>query len=457
MADEVIEDKGVRFRFTKLTCACQIAHVCPPIPSKSLPQDWGSLPKDILQCVFDQLFAADADTPWPLDDAHRQVATLRRVCKHFAEALAERPPELHLVAGNAPPHVLSSWIPAFPVASLSLCQYFDLERLQLGERSEVLAARWSVDCVSFLQPTQAQEPPALRIGALRSLRHLELDCPEMWRDGVVFTASSLSSLSNLVSLKAVGFSDFDLSGLPAAVADLTLGYGEVYVQDVLSSHSISMPRLPPGVSLDRLRIEKPGVVGIALDELTGCCRRVEVDALFCLAGVPVCGVGVPGEASPDIVTFFERPYREGAYVPPHILGDWEAVEASNRAADSTADYFLTGIAHSSMLESIVFSGKAATSVKMVPGRTGDLRRAVLFLHGVVNHATLFLFGMSGAELLDRALDLQGAGKLASEALAVTVEEAAGKDGFEIEVRHRMKGRTVGECDQGEGEAAAEEH
>lgn len=38
----------------------------------------------------------------------------------------------------------------------------------------------------------------------------------------------------------------------------------------------------------------------------------------------------------SLVTRFERPYREGNYIPPHIWGDAAAEEESGRAAERAA-------------------------------------------------------------------------------------------------------------------------
>lgn len=158
-------------------------------------------------------------------------------------------------------------------------------------------------------------------------------------------------------------------------------------------------------------------------------------------------------ADTDLVTFFERPYREGAYVPPHILGDWDAVEASNVAADSTADELLLGLASCPVLEKLTFSGKCATSVKLVPGRAGTLSKSLFWLHGVIQHATLFLYGMSGAECLDRLLDMQGMGKIPSGVLEIELEDL--RNEFRVYVRNRIVGQKVGEGERMNGNGGEE--
>ena len=130
-------------------------------------------------------------------------------------------------------------------------------------------------------------------------------------------------------------------------------------------------------------------------------------------------------------------------MPPHILGDWDAVEASNMAADVTGTHLLHGVASSVALHTLRFMGKGAASVKMVPGRSGLLSESVAWLHSVVAHANsyLYLYGFSGAELVARLLDMQQ--REGSDVPPIEIEldsdgggggvEGEGSSGFEMVV------------------------
>lgn len=203
---------------------------------------------------------------------------------------------MHLEIETAPSHVLRNWVPLFPVQSLRLATLPDLDRLQLTsdndqDRPEV-PTRIKTDCIISL--TRAGAVPQgfdqnidLRVGALSQLRFLSLVCPEVWRKNIIFNAAPLKSLTQLTHLHASGFKDFLLEDLPVSVIDLSLGYGETYIHDVLSSHSISIPSLPHGLILERFSVDKDGIVGLSFEELWDKCRMVEVAALYVLAGVPV--------------------------------------------------------------------------------------------------------------------------------------------------------------------------
>jgi len=145
-----------------------------------------------------------------------------------------------------------------------------------------------------------------------------------------------------------------------------------------------------------------------------------LDARLCLLGVPVL--------DSEAITAFERPYREGRYVPPHILADPEAIEASLKSLDMAMECLLSGIASSLKLEVLSFCSECAESVKLVPGRAGNLRSSVNFLHSVVSHQLEYLPGICGLDLFDRLQILEERGTLPESAIyleAVSPEE----DGF----------------------------
>jgi hypothetical protein len=61
---------------------------------------------------------------------------------------------------------------------------------------------------------------------------------------------------------------------------------------------------------------------------------------------------------PGLVATFERPYREGAFVPPHIYADEAAVEASGRAAGAAVGEMVRGLATCRRLLVRLDSGRA---------------------------------------------------------------------------------------------------
>ena len=88
------------------------------------------------------------------------------------------------------------------------------------------------------------------------------------------------------------------------------------------------------------------------------------------------------------------------------MADWHAIEASNRVADITANRFLLGLSQSNRLRSLTFVGACCNSIKLVPSDPGCEVETLLWLHSVTQQSTPLLYGMSGAELLDRMIDLR---------------------------------------------------
>lgn len=71
---------------------------------------------------------------------------------------------------------------------------------------------------------------------------------------------------------------------------------------------------------------------------------------------------------------------------------------------------------------------------MVPGIAGRLQDAILWLHSVTHQATFFLYGMSGPELLDRAIDLRSTGLLDHDAVDICLEDLSSVKRFQILVK-----------------------
>lgn len=62
----------------------------------NLAQDWAALPTDVLDGVVNKLFESPITYQWPLKAATSQLSALRLVCKHWAKALADKPPNVRL-------------------------------------------------------------------------------------------------------------------------------------------------------------------------------------------------------------------------------------------------------------------------------------------------------------------------------------------------------------------------
>jgi len=336
--------------------------------------------------------------------------------------LVESPPALKICASSAPIEVFETWLPSFPVLELRLSLNCD--------------AHWSKEGIPALSCLLRQDeridpaPSMCILTRLDHLRSLEVHVPFPPAPGLPaeFNGALLRSLVCLTRLSLSGFYEYDLEHLPQNISKLELEYGEVWRHDVLSSHDISIPLLPRDAHLDQLIVRKVGVIGLVMEELCDRVKHLKVEAMFALAGVPV--------VDRELVAFFERPYREGDYVPPHLLGDWDAIEASNRAADATAEHFIRSIvADRSILERLEFRGDCSLSVKIVPHYPAMGSTSVSWLHNITQQATFFLYGLSGAEFLDRTLDLTAASKLPVEAVAIEVgiEEQA----FIMHVRERV--------------------
>lgn len=117
---------------------------------------------------------------------------------------------------------------------------------------------------------------------------------------------------------------------------------------------------------------------------------------------------------------FNHVFLHDAQVPPHILADWHAIEASNCVADTSASRLLLGLIQSDRLKSLTFVGACCNSIKLVPSDPEREIETLLWLHGVTQQSTPLLYGMSGAELIDRMLDLRAAGQIPYDALEIYV-------------------------------------
>jgi len=135
------------------------------------------------------------------------------------------------------------------------------------------------------------------------------------------------------------------------------------------------------------------------------------------------------DADQELVHLYQRPYREGAYVPPHILGDWDAIETSHRAADAACTSLLEFLAHSRELQSIRFRGMCSESLKIVPALPQLELEMILWISKITEQASSLLFGMSGMELMGRVIQLVQMRLLEHEKISIDLKH----DSFSIAI------------------------
>jgi hypothetical protein len=174
-------------------------------------------------------------------------------------------------------------------------EYSSVEENELSfwfDQPMALPIQWVLDVLSNSNSnrccTSLSFEPALRlnISRLHNLRELSINRPDMWTAGTTFEAGPLKHLTALTRLSVHGCQDYSLDELPGSLRDLTIGYGEIWERDGLSSHAVSIPVLPARLScLERLRVEKKGVIGLPMDLLWNSCVHIEVDALFVLSAI----------------------------------------------------------------------------------------------------------------------------------------------------------------------------
>ncbi|GAB4816889.1 hypothetical protein N2152v2_003935 [Parachlorella kessleri] len=336
--------------------------------------DYSHLPTDILRIVFGSVFgSASAEPgrgglPWDLLAASRQWLAIRLTCKHWDEVLCGTPPPIRLELAPAPEEILLNWLQQVPIQSLGAPEEGCWSTAEAS--ATALADGGSEERTSQqqqqLSPYQmllglegVGQQPFWSLAALQQLQVLHICVSNLAaEEPLVFSAASLQGLTNLVEVRLGQFAAFELSGLPSSLERLSLWYDR---------HSqFSMPVLPAHVRLQQLKVSKlEGVLGLALGTVWDTCHELVLVAPQVMLGVP---------CAEALVRQFERPYREGIYVPPHILADMDALEHSHHAAAScAAKDFFDGVSHSKALQVLHLGGGCGGSgVKFVPMRPGDL-------------------------------------------------------------------------------------
>ena len=124
----------------------------------------------------------------------------------------------------------------------------------------------------------------------QNLRRLSILLPDAARDVSLFDSRWIRELKRLERLELRRFKDYNLDCLPVSLRSVILEYGQVWVRDILSSHSISVLSLPVHSKLEYLEVRKSGTLGLIARQLTEQCKTVHVDALYLLLGVTVSGM-----------------------------------------------------------------------------------------------------------------------------------------------------------------------
>ena len=208
-------------------------------------------------------------------------------------------------------------------------------------------------------------------------------------------------MGRLRSLTVHKFKDLDgMQRLPGSIRRLDVKFGQVFVPYLLSSHGISILDLPGHLrQLEAVRVEKDGTVGLVARQLLEQCREVEVVCKYLLMAVSVVD-----EAERGIVSIFRNPFLEGRYVPPHVLADWDMIEASHRATDLTCSEFIEQLGSSDRSEGLrlLTIQEEANSIKVIPATPGDECESLRWVSSISEHQQQLLFGFSGEEFQARA-------------------------------------------------------
>ncbi|PSC75017.1 ADP-ribosylation factor 9 [Micractinium conductrix] len=364
--------------------------------------DFSHLPSDALHHVFEQLLKPGTGdgTGLPLSEFVTRYATVRQTCKHWSEVLLAAPPLLHLDVSVMPESWLP-WLASLPLATLRIDDRLDVawsppgeDKQQHGRQQRAggppagmpapLTAR---HLVQGLEGAGLPRPFWLLLPFWR-LQALHLQAPvSSAATPAVFDGACLEGLSQLQRLSLGSFADFKLQQLPGSLRRLRLCYDA-------QNRTLSVPELPPHISLDLLRVEKAGALGIPLDDLATRVAAVEAHAAEVLLGVAV--------EDRQLIRTFERPYREGSFVPPHIWGDEEADDKSKDAAAMTANHFLVRLPSAGRLQRLSVRGGAAHSLKFMPVAPGGVASSLNWLWSVVRLQGMHqMYGLSGEEMDER--------------------------------------------------------
>ncbi|EFN53783.1 hypothetical protein CHLNCDRAFT_58449 [Chlorella variabilis] len=365
--------------------------------------DYSHLPTDALLVVFAALFSPVSPSSYfaqeglPLSTFIARWHAVGRVCKTWREALLAHPPPLYLEISTLPEDWIP-WLATLPVRVLRIEEGLDARWSSLpneedegqrgGPPGGMPGPLPSLQLVAGLEGA-GRPAPFWSLAPFSGLQSLHLQAPvSSPMEPAVFDSAAVRDLQLLQQLSLGRFADFQLEHLPSSLRRLRLAYDG-------QTRTLSMACLPDHITnLDLLQLEKPGALGLCIDDCWSRVAQLDVRCRELLIGVPV--------QDRQLIATFERPYREGNFVPPHIWGDEEADDNSKQAAEMTANHFLATLpCCSSRLERLRLEGAAAASTKFMPVLPHG-RASLQWLWSVVRLQGLHnLYGLSGHEMQAR--------------------------------------------------------
>lgn len=216
----------------------------------------------------------------------------------------------------------------------------------------------------------------------------------------------LNGFQQLKVLLMHGLKHYEFEFLPLGLESLSLvcrGTSMMIPSEILH---VKLPKLEPLHNLTHITLgavgldnQAKGVFGLCIDEIWNHCSILTIDTDQLLLSYSV--------TNKELVVDFERPYREGDYLPPHILANMHAVFESNAAADRSVMQLLDGFAKS-RLQLLEFRGNCHRSIKLVPRTESSLTYdPVVWLHSVMSQRIDSLYGLNYEEFRAKVDIMEG--------------------------------------------------
>eukprot|EP00889_Picochlorum_renovo_P004899 jgi/Picre1/31929/NNA_007277.t1 len=391
--------------------------------------DWNMLPQDVLGIILMKYVTKSEETLAGMDGAHGSVSlstlqkrlwTASSVCSSWRHSLKDSScmGDIHIklniyeVLMLCQPRDGESHQPAPPRSLFDFLHNTATGMVIIPCRNNQGAG----EMLQYTNPSSFLQDVATLAPQLEFLQFLEVNLPDTWRNNSSFRAETIRSLKCLKELVLRKFTLYDFEHLPGSLRHLTIEYGEIWEKDILTSHSISIVNIPSGIFLETLSVKKIGVVGVITRQALHQVVHLNLDAMYVLMSVVV--------EDTELLDVFQRPYREGAYVPPHILGDWNAVETSHRATDAACTVLLESMGNSETLQSMTISGEGAHSLKIIPSLPGQEYRMLSWISSITEQASSLLYGMNGEEFQERLAALKMMRVIDSDRMQIDTTESS---------------------------------
>ncbi|KDD75965.1 hypothetical protein H632_c415p0, partial [Helicosporidium sp. ATCC 50920] len=188
--------------------------------------------------------------------------------------------------------------------------------------------QWAASC-EVLETGAALVERVLRL--VDSLKHVQTLSIAAWPELRHSTLEvDFALLSHVRGLKLKGFKSYAFPS-PASADNLV-----ALCLEYCSSQSLQFMELPRAPRLERLCVITEGTLSCSLEDLSASAAHLRL----------VCSELIAPLETHDeaLVARFERPYREGDFLPPHIWGNAEAEEASAHAALTSARAWVARLA-----------------------------------------------------------------------------------------------------------------